>query len=86
MGRQCSLRRSKPKIVTHPMKEPISEFHLDELNEEAFNAFTELWHVDEFQMRTDGFTIRIRKIGKIFRLLKVVRETLSTIPKAKIEC
>jgi hypothetical protein len=38
-----------PEIIAHLMKEPVPKVHLDELCEKTFNAFSELYHTDEFQ-------------------------------------
>jgi hypothetical protein len=63
----------------------MSGLHLDELSEEAFNTFPELYHKDEFQMaddfrhqiclaahciHRDGLTIPFSEIGQIFGALK----------------
>jgi hypothetical protein len=80
------------------MNESISEFHFDELSEEAFDAFTELGRQMSSRrqtpsdnksvstsMHTDGLTIPFNEIDKIIGGKSHDRETLSKIPNAKKE-
>jgi hypothetical protein len=67
-----------PKISIHLRKGTVTQFHIDKVSEDAHNAFTELYHSEEFQA-ADSFrqqdalsenrAISLHQTAVIFQLL-----------------